>query len=398
MGTLSRVLTPFLIIAVPIAAVIAYLGYHHHTREKTPPAAAFESGPVAFGTPEWPVFRGNAAFTGTAAGTLPNALKPAWQFQTAAAVKSTPAVAQETVFISSLDDTLYAVDLKTGQEKWRFKADDELEASPLCADGTVFVGSANGTFYAVSAESGQSLWTFTTSGKILGSANHFTDASGNACVIFGSYDNYLYCLKAQNGELIWKHEAQSYINGAPAIADGKAVFGSCDGRVYIVPLIDPNTTQTIDIETYMAASPAIADGFVFAGNYEGLFIAASLSSRTPLWQFRRKNVPFISSPAVTEDRVLFGAQDNNLYCLNRTDGKLLWTFSSTDKIDSSPVVCGDKVIFGADNGRLTMANLADGKEVFTYTLGQPITAGVAIAENTVLVGCDDGVVYAFTPQ
>lgn len=397
MGTLSRVLTPFLILALPIAAMIAYIGYYYHGRGKLPDAATAVQT-ASFGTPEWPVFRGNAAFTGIAAGALPDVLKLAWRFETAAAVKSTPAAAQGTVFISSLDGQLYAADLKTGQEKWRFKADDELEASPLYADGAVFVGSVNGTFYAVSAENGQGLWTFNTNGKIIGSANTFTDAAGKRRVVFGSYDNFLYCLNAGDGSVAWKHEAQNYINGAPAIADGAAVFGSCDGRLYVVPLADPNTTQTIDIESYMAASPAIDGGKVYAGNYEGLFIAASLSSQTTTWQFRRQDVPFVASPAVTEDRVLLGAQDKNLYCLNRADGTVVWTFSATDKIDSSPVVCGNRVIFGGDNGRLTIVNMTDGKEVFAYTLGKAITAGPAIADSTVLIGCDDGAVYAFIPK
>ena len=156
MGTLNRVLVPFFIVALPIAAMIAYIGYYH--RVKPPLPAAGEVSTVPFGSAEWAVFRGNAAFCGVAEGTLPDRLTLAWRFETGAAIKSTPTAAAGMVFISSMDGHLYGVELKTGQQRWRFKADDAMEASPLYAAGKVFAGSGYGTFYAVDAESGRELW------------------------------------------------------------------------------------------------------------------------------------------------------------------------------------------------------------------------------------------------
>ena len=225
MGTLNRVLVPFFIVALPIVAMIAFISYYYRSKANLPPAPLPQS--VSFGTPEWPVFRGDPAFHGVAAGSLPDALELAWRFETGDAIKSTPVAAEGTAFITSLDKNIYAVDLKTGREKWRLTTDDALEASPLLADGIVYVGSGYGTFYAVSADTGRQLWTFQSNGKIIGSANTFIDpADQKRRIIFGSYDNFLYCLNAADGALLWKHEAQNYINGAPAIADGTAVFGS----------------------------------------------------------------------------------------------------------------------------------------------------------------------------
>lgn len=399
MGTLNRVLVPFFIIALPVTAMIAFINYYYRSKQNMPPATPTAPRTVSFGTHEWPVFRGDSAFRGLAAGSLPDALKLSWRFETRNAIKSTPAVADGIVFIASMDKNVYAVDLKTGQEKWRFTADDALEASPLVTDGTVYIGSAYGTFYAVSADTGRQRWTFQTNGKIIGSANTFIDPAGQKRrIVFGSYDNFLYCLNADDGALLWKHEAQNYINGSPAIADNAAIFGSCDGNLYVVPLEDPQKTSTIDIESYMAASPAIENGIIYAANYEGLCIAARQSNGQILWQFRQKDIPFLTSPAVTAEYVLFGARDKTLYCLNRTDGAVVWTFSSTAAIDSSPVVCGNKVVFGSDNGRFYIVDLADGKEVFAYTLGKAVSAGPAVADNSVLLGCEDGAVYAFTAK
>ncbi|MFZ9010843.1 MAG: hypothetical protein ACO20W_03000 [Anaerohalosphaeraceae bacterium] len=65
-----------------------------------------------------------------------------------------------------------------------------------------------------------------------GSANlAIAPESNRTVVLFGSYDNNLYCLEAQTGNLVFKHPAQSYINGAIAVADNVAVFGSCDANI-----------------------------------------------------------------------------------------------------------------------------------------------------------------------
>ena len=395
MGIMNRVFVPFLIISLPVAAMLAYLAYYAHEKRRLPPVSPMVE-PIGFGGDQWAVFRSDAALTGTVEGQLPDSLVLAWRFETADAVKSTPAASGGMVFVSSMDGHLYAVDLALGQVQWRFEADDALQAAPLIADGVAYVGSERGTFYAIDAADGSKRWTFATRGKIIGAANTFQDvATGRRRIVFGGYDNYLYCLDAETGDRVWQQEAQSYINGAAAIADGAAVFGSCDGRLYIVPLDEPEQGRTVDIEAYMAASPAIEDGVIFAGNYEGLFQAARLEDGRILWQFRQEGVPFVSSPAVSADRVLFGARDKTLYCLNRQDGTQVWTFAATAGIDSSPVVCGDKVIFGSDNGRLYVVGLNDGRERFSYALGGAVSAGPAVVDSTVLVGCEDGSVYAF---
>jgi outer membrane protein assembly factor BamB len=82
-------------------------------------------------------------------------------------------------------------------------------------------------------------------------------------------------------------------------------------------------------------------------------------------------------------------------CLNRNDGKVVWTFQTRGEVDSSPVICGDKVVVGSEDGRLYMIRLSDGSSTWSYEIGQPVTSSPAVARGMVVVGCDDGYVYAF---
>jgi outer membrane protein assembly factor BamB len=262
--------------------------------------------------------------------------------------------------------------------------------------------SNSGQFYCINATTGQSQWTFEAEGKITGSANLATAPESNRTVVlFGSYDNNLYCLEVQTGNLVFKHPAESYINGAIAVADNVAVFGSCDANIYQVPVADPEATVTIEAGSYVAANPAIADGVIYAGSYDGIFLAADAKTQTILWKFEEGEGGFLSAPAVNETVVIVGSRDRNVYCLDRSTGKKRWVFSAQDNFDSSPVICGDTAAIdtaaiGCDDGRLYLLDIKTGEEVFSYTLGSPVASSAAIAQNYLLIGCDNGNIYAFT--
>ncbi|HPL05588.1 MAG TPA: PQQ-binding-like beta-propeller repeat protein, partial [Bacteroidales bacterium] len=58
-------------------------------------------------------------------------------------------IADGVVYFGSFDGNLYAVDIKTGQEKWKFKTKYWVLSSPAIADGVVYFGSFDGNLYAV---------------------------------------------------------------------------------------------------------------------------------------------------------------------------------------------------------------------------------------------------------
>src|SRR4051812_13602750 len=71
---------------------------------------------------DWPIFRGNPLQTGISKDTLPDQLEILWKFETGDAVESTAAIVDGIVYIASLDQHLYALDLKDGKLLWKYKA------------------------------------------------------------------------------------------------------------------------------------------------------------------------------------------------------------------------------------------------------------------------------------
>ena len=357
----------------------------------------------------WPMFRGNPGLTGISPAKLPKSLSLLWTYKTGGPVKSSAAIAHGKAFIGSDDKQVHCIDLKTGKAIWTFTTQGEIESSPLVLDGLasndpakkiqgsiVYVGSSDGHLYALDADNGKLMWKFQTEDKILGGPNWVTAPDGKSkWVLAGSYDYRLYCFDALTGKTNWTYETGNYINGTPAVADGKTVFGGCDALLHVISLKDGQKIKEVDAGAYIAGSGAFEANRFYVGHYENEFLCADLESGQMKWKFKDRAFPYFSSPALTQDRVVFGGRDKRLHCVRKDTGEEIWSFNTRGKVDSSPVVAGDKVVVGSEDGNLYMVNLADGNEVWSYEIGQPITSSPAVINNLVVIGSEDGNVYAF---
>jgi len=358
----------------------------------------------------WPMFRGEQNHSGRAEGNLPDSMVLLWKFKTSGEVKSSPAIRlagkpsidNGLVFVGSADANIYAIDLEKGHRVWAYKTGDAVEAGPCVVEGSVFVGSSDDFLYALDAKTGQLKWKYQTGGKIMGAANWTYSPDGHRIwLLVGSYDNKLHCVDSASGEVVWTYETGSYVNGSPAVSEGKIAFGGCDARIYVVSVSDGKMLTQIDSGSYIAGSAALVEGRVYVGNYDNVLICGDIATGEVVWKYTGGTSPIFSSPAVGQGDpggvVVFGCRDKRVHCVNRDNGKAVWTFQTSGEVDSSPVICGDKVVVGSEDGRLYMIRLSDGKQLWSYEIGQAITSSPAVAGGMVVVGSDDGFVYAFGP-
>ena len=135
----------------------------------------------------------------------------------------------------------------------------------------------------------------------------------------------------------------------------------------------------------------------------GKFFSVSLKERKIVWDyFDESNAECFSSPAAAGNRVFFGTRGNFLRCLSREDGKLLWTFTAKEGIDTSPVVVsgsgGERIFFGSSDGKLYGLNTEDGKKIFEYEAGSALTGSPAISDNKIVFGTAGGLVFCFAGE
>ncbi len=359
-----------------------------------PPEEAAPPDPAAPQMPaEWPFYRGDPSLVGVAPGELPDPPVLVWTYDGGGAFVASPVVSGGIVFIASGDGTVHAVRLEDGSKVWTRDLGDQVESTALVRDGRVFVGCADSFVYALDAATGAVQWRHETADKILGAVNAVSLPDGDRLVV-GSYDFSLYCLAPGDGTELWRFETDNFINGSPAIdAQGRIVFGGCDAVVHVVSP-EGKEVQAIFAPAYIAASPAVADGVAYVGHYEGGFFAADLASGDILWEYGEGEEPFFSCPAVLQDRVVVGARDGFVHCMDRKTGERLWAFETQGEVDAGPVACGGRIVVGSGDGFLYILDAATGEKVWSYECGG-VYGSAALVDGRILIGADDGRLYCF---
>jgi eukaryotic-like serine/threonine-protein kinase len=342
---------------------------------------------------DWPMFRGSSSLTGITSAKLPQPLKLRWSFQAKDSIESSAAIAGGTVYVGSMDSSLYAINLATGKLVWRYATSGAVqESSPCVCNDLVFVGDLDGILHAVETATGKARWTYKAEGEIKSSPN----CVGNH-VYFGSYDQNLYCLSATAGTLIWKYATDGPVHCTPAIDKGRAYISGCDETFRAIDIATGKQLFSVPLGAYAGASAAIYDDHAYVGTFGNEVLGLNFLKQVTQWAYKHptRNFPFYSSAAVTSDRVVLGGRDKMVHCLDRSTGKEIWSFATRARVESSPLISENRVFIGSNDGLLYALDLATGKKVWEFTAGAPLSASPAAAQGALVIGSQDGILYCF---
>ena len=85
---------------------------------------------------------------------------------------------------------VFSIDRTTHKIQWLFKTEDNITSSPALANNVLYVGGSDGYLYAVDAQNGTKLWDYATGGTITSSP-----AQADGVIYFGSNDGKMYAVK-----------------------------------------------------------------------------------------------------------------------------------------------------------------------------------------------------------
>jgi len=142
---------------------------------------------VSDGWADWPTYQHDSSRSGTTTAQAPSNPKHAWEYEPPS--RPIPAWDEPALW----DGWGKVYDLKNRQ------VFDKAFHTAI-ADGRVYFGSSvDDQLHCLDASTGQTLWTYFTEGPI-----RLAPTIANGRVYFGSDDGFVYCVSADNGELIWK--------------------------------------------------------------------------------------------------------------------------------------------------------------------------------------------------
>ena len=308
-----------------------------------------------------------------------------------------------TVFAAGIDTNvkgkLFSIDLESGKSNWEFETEEGFVSSPAWHDNRVFVGDMYGKIYCLDANRGELLWTFEAKAEISSGGNFY-----QSLVLFGSQDATLYALDQKTGELKWSHAIDDQIQCGVSVAKDRCFLAGCDSKLHIIDLTQKKEEkpQVVEIISPTGCTAAVLDGHAFFGSEEGVFYSINVATPEIKWQWSDPAgaTSIRSAAALTAERVVFGARNRRINCLDPDDGELLWSTKVKARVDASPVIAGKRVFAGSTDGRFYVLDLADGSILWQKQFNGSIYGSAAVyggEQPRLVLATERGTVYCLKP-
>lgn len=154
-----------------------------------------------------------------------------------------------------------------------------------------------------------------------------------------------------------------------------------------------------ETEYGVAGTAAIVGEHVYVPTLDGFLFCLNRTDGELIWKYRsiESDDPddfapgFKAAPLVTDQLVLVGDEDGVFHAIRRENGKQAWTPFVTDaEIAGGANPYKDKVIFGSHDSFLYCLNLADGSLAWKFQTEDRVNCAPAIADgHTFISGCDE---------
>jgi outer membrane protein assembly factor BamB len=393
--------------ALVVLALIGCAGCGSDPASPVPAASATAALPATAGSADWPMYGRNASRT-----------------------SHNP---DETRLVASAIESLV--------ERWQVgigMGRHPPSGTPTVAGGRVFVGSSVATgrnFFAFDAATGRALWSVdighSRTGHPDGVGIGATAAVSEGIVVAGGGDGAYYGLRAETGEILWRHAMDVGDSGfawcSPLIVDGRAYIGIASeydnpsvagelraldlttGRVLARQRFVPEGRRGAGIWNSPALSPDGRTLFLATGEdyqgYDGPWNRALVSLDLMTLEIRqadKQGVPDVdgdwaTTPVVFHDRtgrVLVGANHKDrmfyAYAADSIAAGPLWRRATGRSIGfmaayDETVGEGGTLLIGGDDARLFAVDPATGADRWPPVTIETLHGNMAIANGLVFV-------------
>jgi outer membrane protein assembly factor BamB len=284
-----------------------------------------------------------------------------------------PSFANDRLYVSTGYAQVLALDPADGKVIWRKGLSAPIHSAPTVRDNRVFVVTVENELNALSAEDGRKLWSHNGIPEPAGLLGGASPAADSEVVVVAYNSGELFALRVENGRVIWSDNLASQ-RGPSAVA----ALADIHGR----PVIDRDR--------------------VVAVSHSGRMVSIDLRRGDRVWE---QDISSSHQPWVVGDYVFVLANDNELLCLTRADGKIRWVAPlpryEDEKAKSDPIRWAGPVLGG--NRLIALSSLGQAMTVSPLT-GEPGTSqdmsaggylGPVIANNTLYLLTDNADLSAY---
>ena len=317
----------------------------------------------------WPMYGYDVERTRFAPFRLRPPFAGFWSFAAKGPLEPPPVIAYGRLFISNGRGVLFALETRSGRVVWKRSFKNCIAGSPVVTRGNLFLplmhqrpcqknaSGAGGMLVALDARTGRTKWRFGAG------AIESAPLLVGRILYFGSWDHNVYALnvRRRRHRLVWRHETDDKVVGAPAYANGSVYVGTNGGRVYALNARTgrerwrAESFSRFGRREYFYAAPSVAYGRVFIGNTDGTVYAYGATTGHLLWA-RQAGTYVYAAPAVWRNTVFVGTWDGWFSALDARTGDFRWRFDAPGGVMGAPTVL-DGLVYFSTFGRFSQRHL-----------------------------------------
>ncbi|MGJ3259472.1 MAG: PQQ-binding-like beta-propeller repeat protein [Rhodospirillales bacterium] len=276
------------------------------------------------------------------------------------------------VFVATGFGVVFAIDAKSGQIVWQERIGIPMRVAPTVRGGRVFVVTVDNTLIALDARDGKTLWTHQGSqetASLLGGASPAVD---NGIVVVPYTSGELYALRADNGRVVWQDNLVSIrrtdavaslaqIRGRPIIDRGQVIAISHAGVMASIDLRNGRRNWAREIGG--TESPWVAGDYIYTITNENELVCIAREDGKIMWVIglprfedpEDKEDPIVwTGPLLVSDRIIVAGSNEEALAISPYTGRLLGVVEMPDGVSVPPIVANGSVIFLANDAELVV--------------------------------------------
>ena len=223
------------------------------------------------------------------------------------------------------------------------------------------------------------LWQYSTGNP--GELVIVSPTVADGVVYAGSYENFVYALDAETGEVLWKFETESQLTPPPQVANG-LVFVNDLGRFNA---LSASTGDLLWSDESFTATSQITDGTVYiptSPRSDDFSVrAVDAVSGEQMWatQMSRSWVRLFF-PLTLAGKNIYVSDDHEVHALDATTGELAWSFRAEawgfpagSLVQAPPTASGGKVYMMLGHSTALALDEVTGEPLWSY---EPVVTGI----------------------
>ncbi|MNS59041.1 Outer membrane protein assembly factor BamB precursor [compost metagenome] len=264
-----------------------------------------------------------------------------WKLPVTNGVEPSATVIRDRVFFGASDGLFYSIAASSGQVEWTFPTKTENLSEPLLDEGVVYFQTGNNVFYALDAATGRQIWLYsrqdTSQFSIRGGSR---PALRNGTLYVGFSDGSLVALNAKSGAVVWELQLNRNkrfrdIDATPVVDGDNIYIAGYDDKLYCVSADKGEVLWRVDGGGYSAVT-VVGDRILYPTT-SGEVLALKKSNGEKLWSFPVKDgIP--TQVKILKGIAVFGESQGRLQFVDINTGKLLGGMEPGRGILSAPQI------------------------------------------------------------